>query len=136
MGEEIPPFLGGEDADGVGVAEWVALDGEGLTTTSLVGEWVVRWGEGGWVFFLGFGEVYEGCGDGDFMDGVFCEGDADGVSDAVCEEGADADGGFDTAVFAIASFGDAEVDGVVPIGAFGEEAGDEEAVGLDHDFWV
>jgi hypothetical protein len=52
------------------------------------------------------------------------------------EQRADADGGFDAAVLAIAGFGDAEVDRVVPIRAFGVEAGDEQAVGGDHDLGV
>ena len=74
--------------------------------------------------------------DGDFAGAVFGEGDADGVAEAVAEEGADADGGFDAAVFAFASFGDAEVDGIIPVGAFLLEARDKEAVALDHHLGV
>lgn len=136
VGECVPAFLGCEYAHGFVSAEFVALDGDGGTTASFVGERVVGWREGGRCFFRRAGEINECLGDWNFVDGVFGEGDADGIADAVGEEGADADDGFDAAVFAIASFGDAEVDGVVPIGAFGIEASDEEAVGLDHDLWV
>lgn len=78
----------------------------------------------------------ERLGHGDLVDGVFGEGDADGVADTVGEEGADADGGFDASVLAIACFGDSEVDGIIPIRAFSIEPCHEEAVGLDHDFGV
>ena len=76
----------------------------------------------------------EGPGDGDLVDAVLGKGDADGVAKAVHEERADADGGLDAAVLAIAGLGDAEVERVVH--AFLVHAGDEQAVGLDHHLGV
>ncbi len=48
------------------------------------------------------------------------------------KEGADADGAFDAAILAVAGLCDAEVDGVIPIRAQFVQAGDQEAVGVDH----
>jgi hypothetical protein len=76
----------------------------------------------------------EGLGDRDFVDAVFGEGDADGVAESVEEETADADGAFDAAVFAVARFGDAEVERVVHV--FLRHALHEQAVGLDHDLGI
>ena len=70
------------------------------------------------------------------MDGVLGEGNPDGVADAVGEQGADADGALDAAVLAVAGLGDAEVDRVVPVRTLGGEAGDEQAVSLDHDLGI
>ena len=69
-------------------------------------------------FVLGVlaGEADEGAGDGDFVDAVLGERDADGVADAVGEERADADGALDAAVLAVAGLGDAEVERVIPVG--------------------
>ncbi len=83
-----------------------------------------------------FADASEFAGDGDFVDGVFGEGDADGVADAVGEEASDADGAFDAAVIAVTGFGDAEVEGVVPVGSELVELSGKEAVGADHDLWV
>src|SRR6202012_665514 len=69
---------------------------------------------------------------GDLEFGVFRQGDADGVTDAIFQEGADADGRFDPPVFAISGFGDAEVQGVTGAEFFRHIA-DQQAVGLDHD---
>ena len=73
---------------------------------------------------------------GDLEDGIFGQGDAHGVTNAVCQQGADAYGALDAAVFAVSRFGDAEVDGIVPVGAELIEMRDEQAVGLDHDLRI
>ena len=70
------------------------------------------------------------------MDRVLGEGYAHRVANAVGKQRSDADGGFDTAVLAVAGFRDTEVDGIIPVRALGIEAGDEQAVGLDHDLRV
>ena len=79
--------------------------------------------------------VHQSAGDWNFVFGVFGERDADRVADAIGKEAADADGAFDPAVLAVAGFGDAEMNRVVPatLGAIQfVEARDEQAVGLDH----
>jgi len=63
---------------------------------------------------------------------VLGERNANGVADTVIEEGTDADGALDAAVLAVAGLGDAEMDGVIPIGPQFIESGDEEAVSVDH----
>lgn len=70
------------------------------------------------------------------MDGVFRQGDTNRVADAVSEQGADADGALDAAIFAIARLGDAEVDRVVPVAAQRIEMSNEQAIGLDHDLGI
>jgi hypothetical protein len=59
-------------------------------------------------------EIDEGPGHGDLVNGVLGEADADRVADAVAEERTDPDGALDAPVLAVAGFGHAEVDGVVP----------------------
>jgi len=70
-------------------------------------------------FVLGVlpGEADQCARDGDFVDAVLGERDADGIADAVGQERADADGALDPAILAIASLGDAEVERVIPIGS-------------------
>ena len=55
---------------------------------------------------------------GNFVHAVFRERNADGVADAVGQQRADADGALDAAILAVAGFGDAEVNRVIPIRAF------------------
>src|SRR5690606_1178008 len=124
-----------------GADEAVVAEGEGgggaageVERVDGVGRGFGRGGVWGFVVPTRHGFAGEGLGDGDFVNAVFGEGDADGVAEAVGEEGADADGGFDAAVFAGAGLGDAEVEGVVH--GFALHAFDEEAVGLDHDLGV
>mmetsp|Transcript_19034 Transcript_19034/g.38600 ORF Transcript_19034/g.38600 Transcript_19034/m.38600 type:complete len:532 (-) Transcript_19034:99-1694(-) len=62
---------------------------------------------------------------------VLGEGDADGVAEAVGEEGADSHGGLHATVLALSGLCDAEVEGVIPPEAV--LLGGEEAVGLNHD---
>ena len=66
------------------------------------------------------------------MHAVFGERDANGVANAVVEQRANADGGLDAAVFAVAGLGHAEMDRVIPVGAFFIQARDEQSIGLDH----
>ena len=60
-------------------------------------------------------EVHELTGDGDFAFGLFGERNADGVTNALGKQGADAYGTLDTTVLAFTSFCDAEVQGVVHV---------------------
>ena len=53
--------------------------------------------------------VDELTGYGDLGFGWLAEGDADGIADAIHEQGADADGAFDASIFVVAGLGDAEV---------------------------
>ncbi len=78
--------------------------------------------------------VGEGAGHGDFVDGVFGEGDAQRVAKPVDEQGADADGALDSAIFAVARLGHSEVKWVGTMG--GVHALDEQAIGLDDDLRV
>ena len=75
-------------------------------------------------------------GDGDLVDAVLGERDADGVADAVVQQRADADGALDAAVLAVAGLGDAEVDRVIPVRAELVEPRDEQPVGVDHHLGV
>ena len=139
MGDGVPAFLSGEDPHGVVGTKRVAHDFHGGTTTSLVGKRVIgRWG--GLLLprhdAVAIVKTRKRLCDRDFMDRIFCQGDADGVADSIREEGADADGAFDPTVLAVAGFGDTEVDGVVPVRAFLIEPRDEQAVGLDHHFRI
>ena len=70
-------------------------------------------------------------GHGDFLDGVFGEGDEDGVADAVDEECADAGSAFVACLEGVASLGDSEVDGIVHAEFL--HLLDEEARALHHD---
>ncbi len=85
---------------------------------------------------LAIADAHKRLGDGDFVDRVFGEGDADGVADAVGEQRPDADSALDPAILAIAGFSDAKVDRVIPVRTFGGEAGHKQPVGLDHDLRV
>jgi hypothetical protein len=141
-GQGVVVGAGGDDGHGVGAAKGEAvLEGERRGGVALVVEEVsaVGDGEGGGVDAV-VGEVrdlvHKHAADGDFVVGVFGQGDADGVAYAVLKEGANANGGFDAPVFAFSGFGDAGVDGVVPVGAGFFEFFDEEAVGGDHDLGV
>ena len=62
--------------------------------------------------------------DGDFVDGVFRERNANGVADAVREQRADADGALDPAILPIARLGHSEMDRVIPVRALRVESGD------------
>ena len=67
---------------------------------------------------------------GHFSFGFFCQAHPDGVAEAVLQEGADAQGGFDPAVLAVARFRHAQMqrEGHVFLG----HAGDEQPVRLHH----
>ncbi len=67
---------------------------------------------------------------GHFSFGFFCQAHPHGVAEAVLQEGADAQGGFDPAVFAVAGFRHAQMqrEGHVFLG----HAGDEQPVRLHH----
>ena len=82
------------------------------------------------------GERDQRARDGDFVDAVLGERDADGVADAVGQQRADADGALDAAVLAVAGLGDAEVERVIPVGPELEQARGEHAVGVDHHLGV
>ena len=71
-------------------------------------------------------------GHGDLVDAVFGKRDADRVADAVIQKRADTDGALDAAILAIAGLGDAEVDGIIPIGAEFIQPGNEQPIGVDH----
>jgi hypothetical protein len=73
-------------------------------------------------------------GDGNFVYGVFGQRNANGVAQTIHQQAADADGALDAPVFAVAGFGDSEVEGIVHrlLG----HALHEQAVGLDHDLWI
>ena len=63
--------------------------------------------------------------------GILGEGYADGVAEAIGEEGADADGRLHPSVLTLSGLGHAQVEGVVPVHPV--HLGGQEAVGLDHD---
>ena len=82
------------------------------------------------------GERDQRARDGDFVDAVLGERDADGVADAVGQQRADADGALDPAILAVARLGDAEVERVIPVGPELEQPRGEEPVGVDHHLGV
>ena len=119
--------LADDDADEFLAAEGhaVALDAAGGAAgvgERIVGKLRVERGEFG---VVGVAPGVEWRGErlrhGDLVDAVFGERDADGVADAVAEQAADADRGFDAAVFPVTGLGHAEVDGVGPGGRMRDE---------------
>ena len=68
--------------------------------------------------------------------GIFRERNADGVTQSIAQERADADGALDATIFAFAGFGDAEVDRIIPVRPFLFQARDEQPVTLDHHLGV
>src|SRR5436309_2411534 len=62
---------------------------------------------------------------GYLMRGIFGEGNADGIAQAIAQQGADADGALDAGIFAFARFGDAQVNRIIPIRAQLIEPGDQ-----------
>ena len=57
--------------------------------------------------------IHQFAGHGDFRFGRLAQGDADGVAQSVGQQGADAHGGLDASVLAVARFGHAQVQGEV-----------------------
>ena len=70
----------------------------------------------------------------DFALGLLGEGDADGVANALGEQGTNADGGLDATVLALTCLGDTEVQGIVHV--FTVHGLDKQAHGGDHDHGV
>src|SRR5579862_85475 len=119
-----------DDADGLLPAEAHAAEVEGMRFPAAIRKRIERERDD---LRAPAGRLgHEGSRDRYLVDAVFGQRDADGVADAVGEQRADADGAFDAGVFTVSGFGYAEVDGVIPVGAFGRQAGGEESVGVDH----
>ena len=67
---------------------------------------------------------------------IFGEGDTDRVADPVGEERADPNSTLDATIFTITRFGDAEMNRIIPVGAFCIQPRHKQAVGGDHDLGV
>ena len=115
VGDLVEVHLADGDADEFFAAELHAAALDGRRSASGVAEGIV----GKWAGLPGCARVETGLGsevgdqrlpDGDFVNAVFGERDADGVADAVAEQRADADGALDSRILAFTGLGDAEMD--------------------------